>query len=72
MAGAAVLLGAMWIRTWGQPYLIAATLATIATLALTIRSTARGWWWSLHAILLVFVATAWNAGRDLRLSVNGA
>ena len=71
MAGAAVLLGAMWIRTWGQPYLIAATLATIATLAFSLRSAARGWWWSLDGILLVFVATAWNADRELSLSVNG-
>lgn len=68
LAGVAILLGAVWIRTWGQPYLAVATLATIGSLLLSWRSPSRLWWWSFNAVLLVFSATAWNADRALRQS----
>jgi two-component system nitrogen regulation sensor histidine kinase NtrY len=66
LAGAAILLGAIWIRTWGQPYLVAATLATVFAVLVTWGSPSRWWWRSLHAVLLLCIVVAWNGSRTLR------
>ena len=69
-AAGATVLGALWLRTWGEPYLMGATGAIVLALVLTVILASRGIRrvpvWLATVVLAWFAADGWLAAGSFR------
>lgn len=65
-AAGAIVLGALWLRTWGEPYLIGAAGAIALLLALASRGGRRIPAWASTLALVWFFVEGWSAAGAFR------
>ncbi|MFP5355020.1 MAG: hypothetical protein ACLGIK_07680, partial [Gemmatimonadota bacterium] len=65
-AAGALVLGALWLRTWGEPYLMGATGAIVVTVVLAAKGGRRIPMWVTTAALAWLMAEGWLATATFR------
>src|SRR4051812_28404984 len=65
-AAVAVILGALWLRTWNQPYLISASAAIAVCFVLGARDHRSTAWMATAAALATLGALGWRAQSAFR------
>ncbi|MEO6447460.1 MAG: ATP-binding protein [Gemmatimonadaceae bacterium] len=66
VSAGATVLGALWLRTWSEPYLMAATGAIVLAVVAGLRMRTPAIWLLSLPIFAFFVLDAWRSQRDFQ------